>query len=62
MAYKVKHEYVTDDSEEQLYLKSRGIKYLRVDVVNDVTLWRYKKNPKLFEALKCFYINNQFFD
>ncbi len=54
-------EYSTQWREEFLYLRSCGIKYTFVKTdENGVTIWKYQKTPQLFEALKNFYINNQY--
>lgn len=56
-------EYATSFVDEYQYLKKYGIRYefVKVDDTNK-TVWKYKKTPELFEALKNFYINNEYYD
>lgn len=55
-------EYATSFVDEYLYLKSCGIRYEFVKVnEKNITVWKYKKTPRLFECLKNFYINNEYY-
>lgn len=56
-------EYATSFVDEYKYLKEYGIRYefIKVDDTGK-TVWKYKKTPELFEALKNFYINNEYYD
>lgn len=54
-------EYSTSFVDEFQYLKNCGIRYEFVKVEDGITIWKYKKTPKLFECLKNFYINNIYF-
>lgn len=52
-------EYSTQFIEEVKFLKSCGIKYEFVKVVDNITIYKYKKTSMLFKALELFYcINN----
>lgn len=56
-------EYATSFVDEYQYLKSCGIRYTFVKVdENGQTVWKYKKTPQLFESLKNFYVNNEYYD
>ena len=61
MALKIDNEYATQFVDEHQYLRSCGIKYTFVKTENGVTIWKYKKTPRLFETLKNFYINNEYY-
>lgn len=50
-------EYATQWSLEHMYLDKCGIKHTFVKVNNGITTWKYKKNYRLFDALKNFYKN-----
>lgn len=52
-------EYSTQFIDEVKFLKSCGIKYEFVKVIDGVTTYKYKKTSVLFKALELFYfINN----
>ncbi len=55
------NEYATQNLFEVKELKRCGIRYTFVKEVDGATVWKYEKNPRLFEVLKNFYINNQCF-
>lgn len=56
-------EYATSFVDEMQWLRHYGVRYTYVKVDNTgKTIWKYKKTPELFEALKNFYINNEYFD
>lgn len=56
-------EYSTQFPDEFQYLRSRGIRYTFVKTSPDgITTWKYKKTPELFEELKNFYVNNEYYD
>ena len=56
-------EYQTTFVDEFQWLKKYGIRYEFVKVDNyGRTVWKYKKTPELFECLKNFYINNEYYD
>ena len=57
---KFDNEYSTFNVYEMEELRRCGIKYTFVKVVDGNTVWKYKKNPRLFEILKKFYLNNDF--
>lgn len=59
---KIDNEYATSFVDEQRHLSSCGIRYEFVKVNNGCTVWKYKKTPRLFECLKNFYIDNQYFE
>lgn len=50
-------EYSTQWSLEHIFLKECGIPYTFVKTENGITTWKYKKNYRLFDALKNFYKN-----
>lgn len=50
-------EYSTQWSLEHMFLKESGIPYTFVKTENGITTWKYKKNYRLFDALKNFYKN-----
>lgn len=53
---KLDQEYACNWAEEMKYLSSQGIKYTFVKTTDDgITIWKYKKSPKLFKALSDFY-------
>lgn len=55
-------EYSTTFFDEFKWLSENGIRYSFVKVdENGQTLWKYKKTPKLFESLKNFYVNNEYY-
>ena len=56
-------EYSTTFVEEFKWLKSNGIRYTFIKTDDSgMTVWKYAKTPKLFESLKNFYINNEYYD
>lgn len=59
---KIDNEYATSFVDEYQWLKNHGIRYEFVKVNDDITVWKYKKTPKLFECLKNFYINNEYYN
>ena len=48
--------YLTADEEKNYIIAQSNVKTDE----NGVTIWKYQKTPQLFEALKNFYINNQY--
>lgn len=50
-------EYQTQWSLEFLYLKECGIPYTFIKTDNGITTWKYRKDYRLFDALKNFYKN-----
>lgn len=49
-------EYSTSSVEEMQFLRQNGIKYTWVYVNSDgCTVWKFKKEVKLWEALLSFY-------
>lgn len=48
-------EYSTQNKTEVDFLRSCGIRYTFVKKINDISLYKYEKNRKLFEALSIFY-------
>lgn len=58
MGFKFDNEYGTQNYEEVQELARCGIRYTFVKSQEGSTVWKYKKNPRLFEILKNFYINN----
>ena len=58
MAFKFDNEYGTENYDEVQELERCGVRYNFVKKVNGKTVWKYEKNPRLFEILKNFYINN----
>lgn len=59
---KIDNEYSTMFVDEQQYLSKCGVKYTFVKTENGITIWKYKKTPRLFEKLKNFYINNEYYN
>lgn len=57
---KFDNEYATSNLDEVKELRRCGIRYTFVKTANNTTVWKYEKNPHLFEVLKNFYINNQY--
>lgn len=56
-------EYSTTFVEEFKWLKSNGIRYTFIKTDDSgMTVWKYAKTPELFELLKNFYINNEYYD
>ena len=58
-------EYSTQYKEEMLFLRDKGIKYTWVYINEDgISVWKYKKEKKLWDALsemysnKCFEVKN----
>ena len=58
MGFKFDNEYGTQNYDEVQELERCGIRYTFVKTVDGNTVWKYTKNPRLFEVLKNFYINN----
>ena len=54
---KIDPEYNCVWAEENSYLSDHGIKYTFVKTVNGVTVWKYRKNERLFKTLADFYKN-----
>lgn len=54
---KIDREYASNWAEEVKFLSQNGIKYSFVKTVDDVTVWKYKKNEMLFSLLSKFYAN-----
>lgn len=52
-------EYSTQYTPEKEYLLTKGIKPSFTKVINEVTTYKYKKTPELFQALVFFYAQNQ---
>lgn len=53
---KLDHEYTCNWAEEMRFLSRKGVPYTFVKVLeNGITVWKYKKNPQLFNALSEFY-------
>ena len=48
-------EYSTQNKNEVDFLKLCGIEYTFVKKINDIKLYKYTKNKKLFDALGVFY-------
>ena len=59
---KFDNEYSTQNIDEVNELKRCGIRYTFIKNDNGVTIWKYTKTPKLFEVLKNFYIDTQYFN
>ena len=57
---KKNNDYITSNSDEVQELRRCGIRYTFVKVVDGITIWKYDKNPRLFEVLKNYYINNEY--
>ena len=54
-------EYSTSFIEEMQFLRKKGIKYTWVYMNEDgVTVWKYKKEKKLWDALSEMYSNNKY--
>lgn len=53
---KIDHEYTCNWAEEMNFLANKGIRYEFVKTNNEgITIWKYKKNSRLFNALAEFY-------
>lgn len=53
-------EYSTQFSSEMNFLRNKGIKYTWVYINEDgVTVWKYKKEKKLWDALSEMYSYNE---
>lgn len=48
-------EYSTQYLPEVEYLKTHGIRYTFVKVINGVSTYKYTKSPQLFRLLEIFY-------
>lgn len=54
-------EYSTQYIDEMNFLRKKGIKYTWVYMNEDgVTVWKYKKEKKLWDALSEMYSNNKY--
>lgn len=54
-------EYSTQYMEEMKFLHERGIKYTWVYVNEDgITIWKYKKEKRLWDALSEMYSQKDF--
>lgn len=49
-------EYSTSFRGEVEYLKLQGIRFEFVKLINDISIYKYKKTPELFRALESFYM------
>ena len=54
---KIDPEYNCVWVEEYTYLSDHGIKYTFVKIIDGVTVWKYRKNERLFKTLADFYKN-----
>lgn len=54
---KIDAEYSCTWQKEQQFLSDHGIEYTFVKVVDGVTIWKYRKDYRLFDTLKDFYLN-----
>ncbi len=54
---KIDKEYSCTWIAEHVYLSDHGIRYSFVKKENGITVYKYKKTKKLFEALSQFYGN-----
>ena len=53
-------EYSTQYKEEMLFLRDKGIKYTWVYINEDgISVWKYKKKKKLWDALSEMYSENR---
>ena len=48
-------EYQTQYTPEKDFLLECGIKPTFIKIINEVTTYKYKKTPELFNALAIFY-------
>lgn len=54
-------EYSTSFIEEMKFLRDRGIRYTWVYINEEkVSVWKYKKEKKLWDALSEMYANNNY--
>ena len=54
-------EYSTQYKEEMLFLRDKGIKYTWVYINEDgISVWKYKKEKKLWDALSEMYSENKY--
>ena len=54
-------EYSTQYKEEMLFLRNKGIKYTWVYINEDgISVWKYKKEKKLWDALSEMYSENKY--
>lgn len=49
-------EYSTSFHGEVEYLKIHGIRYEFVKLIDDISIYKYKKTPELFHTLESFYM------
>lgn len=54
---KIDHEYNCVWVDEFNYLTRHGIKYTFVKIVDGVTVWKFRKDNRLFKTLANFYNN-----
>lgn len=57
MYAKFDREYATSYKNEVEYLKTRGINYTFVKLINGISTYKFKKSPELFKALEIFYLS-----
>ena len=55
MKKKIDKEYTCTWGTEQTYLSDVGIRYTFIKVEDGVTVYKYKKTKKLFQALASLY-------
>lgn len=54
-------EYSTSFVEEMLFLREKGIRYTWVYLNEDrVSVWKYKKEKRLWDALSEMYSDNRY--
>lgn len=54
-------EYSTQYKEEMIFLRDKGIKYTWVYINEDgISVWKYKKEKKLWDALSEMYSENKY--
>lgn len=53
-----KNYYYTSDREEVLFLRSLGIRYVFVQSVENISVYKYTRVKELYEALAVLYRNN----
>lgn len=52
---KIDQEYNCNWWDECDYLLKHGIRYTFVKTINNITIWKFKKDAKLFQTLANFY-------
>lgn len=56
-------EYSTQYIEEMYFLRKKGIKYTWVYMNEDgITVWKYKKEKRLWDALSEMYMDEKYGD